>query len=129
MKQLTLAEQRKRMDNLRYGAEHVREALRTHRVHDYHPGQVIYNLGEYPARFSIRPTEYDEQLIRSLAEKGVELIQVHEEWNDAIHVLGADKYSSHDPEGMRAFIDLCHSYGIKILPYMSSGFFDIRASS
>ncbi|MBQ3591481.1 MAG: hypothetical protein II979_06025 [Clostridia bacterium] len=126
MKQLTLEEQRKRMDNLRYGAEHVRQALQTHRVHDYLPGQVIYNLGEYPARFSIRPTEYDEQLIRTLAEKGVELIQVHEEWNDAIHVLGADKYSSHDPEGMRAFIDLCHSYGIKILPYMSSGFFDIR---
>ena len=76
MKQLTLEEQKKRMDNLRYGAEHVRQALQTHRVHDYLPGQVIYNLGEYPARFSIRPAEYDEQLIRSLAEKGVELILV-----------------------------------------------------
>lgn len=126
MKQYSLEEQRRRMQNLRYGADSVRACLRTQRIHDYLPGQVIYNLGEYPARFSIMPTEYDETLIRSLAEKGVELIQVHEEWNDAIHVLGADKYSSHDPDGMRAFIELCHRYGIKILPYMSSGFFDIR---
>jgi hypothetical protein len=35
---------------------------------------------------------------------------------------GADKYDSHDPEGMKKFIDLCHYFGIKIIPYLSSSF-------
>ena len=87
---------------------------------------ILYNLGEYPAKFSIKPTEYDYDLIKSLSEKGVGLIQIHEEWNDAIRILGADKYTSHDPEGMKEFIDLCHSFCIKVIPYFSSGFFDIR---
>ena len=126
MKLFTLDEQRRRFENIGYANRVVNSCLRRHQVHDYIPGQVIYNLGEYPARFSIAPTEYDEALIADLAKSGVGLIQVHEEWNDAIRVLGADKYSSHDPKGMQAFIDLCHKYGIKILPYFSTGFFDVR---
>lgn len=98
----------------------VRDCLREIVVRDYLPGQIIYYLGDYPARFSITPTEYDEALIRSYAENGVQLIQVHEEWNDSIEKYGADKWSSHDPEGMRAFVALCHRYGIKIIPYCSA---------
>lgn len=52
---------------------------------------------------------------------------MHEEWNDGIRKLGADKFSSHDPEGMKAFIRLCHDFGIKVIPYVSTGFFDVRA--
>ena len=126
MKLLTLEEHRIRRENIRFAEEKVKGYLRRERVHDYRPGQVIYNLGEYPAGFSIRPTEYDYELIKSLSERGVGLIQVHEEWNDAIRVLGADKYTSHDPEGMKEFIKLCHDFDIKILPYVSSGFFDSR---
>lgn len=126
MKLLTLEEHRIRRENIRFAEEKVKGYLRRERIHDYRPGQVIYNLGEYPAGFSIRPTEYDYELIKSLSERGVGLIQVHEEWNDAIRVLGADKYTSHDPEGMKEFIKLCHNFDIKILPYVSSGFFDSR---
>ncbi len=126
MKLLTLEEHRARIENIRYAEINVKKYLRRERIHDYIPGQVIYNLGEYPAAFSIRPTEYDYNLIKSLAEKGVGLIQIHEEWNDAIRVLGADKYTSHDPQGLKEFIRLCHSFGIKIIPYISSGFFDSR---
>lgn len=95
-------------------------------IHDYIPGQVIYNLGEYPNKMTIRPTAYDHDLIRKLSENGVGLIQIHEEWNDAMRIMGADKFSSHDKDGLKEFIDLCHSFHIKVLPYLSSGFFDER---
>ncbi|MBQ9784248.1 MAG: hypothetical protein IJW29_01985 [Clostridia bacterium] len=126
MKQLTLAEHRARIENIRFADTRVRKCLRREHVRNYIPGQVIYNLGEYPAKFSIRPTEYDYNLIKSLSERGVGLIQLHEEWNDSQRLLGADKFTSHDPEGLREFIKLCHDFGIKVLPYVSSGFFDWR---
>lgn len=118
--------QKTRLDNIVYAEKSVAECTRRLRVFDYLPGQVIYNLGPYPAAFSIKPTEYDYNLIKSLSENGVELIQVHEEWNDSIRVHGADKYSSHDRAGMTEFIELCHKFDIQIIPYISSGYIDIR---
>jgi hypothetical protein len=126
MKLLDIEQQRRRFDNITFAETSAKKYLRKHQVHRYIPGQAVYRLGEYPAAFSIAPTEYDELRIKELAEAGVGLIQIHEEWNDAIRALGADKYSSHDPAGMHKFIDLCHKYGIKILPYFSTGFFDVR---
>ena len=126
MKLLTLEENRRRIENVRYAAEHVKACGKHVRIRDYLPGQVTYNLGPYPAKFSIEPTEYDYNLVKSFAERGVGLIQVHEEWNDSIRHLGADKYSSHDPAGMKNFIKLCHDFGIKVLPYLSAFYFDRR---
>ena len=117
---------RKRIDNIEYASRAVKSCFRKLHIRDYIPGQAIYNLGEYPNKMTIRPTEYDYNRIKQLAENGVGLIQIHEEWNDALRVMGADKYSSHDKEGLKEFIKLCHSFGIKILPYLSSGFFDER---
>ena len=107
---------RKRIDNIEYASRAVKSCFRKLHIRDYIPGQAIYNLGEYPNKMTIRPTEYDYNLIKQLAENGVGLIQIHEEWNDALRVMGADKYSSHDKEGLKEFIKLCHSFGIKILP-------------
>lgn len=126
MKLFTLEENRRRIENVRYAAENVKACQKHVRIRDYLPGQVTYNLGPYPAKFSIEPTEYDYNLVKSFAERGVGLIQVHEEWNDSIRHLGADKYSSHDPAGMKSFIKLCHDFGIKVLPYLSSFYFDRR---
>lgn len=124
--EFTLEEKRRWADNIRYVEAMTDGVSRRLTVENYIPGQVIYNLGEYPAPFKIRPTEYDYNLIKSLAERGVGLIQIHEEWNDAIRALGADKYTSHDPDGLDEFIKLCHSFGIKVIPYVSTGFFDVR---
>lgn len=126
MKEYTLEQDRARLENVVYAEKAVKACTRRLRIHNYIPGQATYNLGGYPSKFSIMPTEYDEECVKNLAAMGVGLIQVHEEWNDSIRVLGADKYSSHDPEGMRAFIDLCHKYGIKIIPYISTGYIDAR---
>ena len=97
-----------------------------HFVSDYLPGQVVYNLSEYPVPTPLAPTAYDEELLRSFADAGVGLIQIHEDFNDSQRVLGADKFSSYDPEGLQRFVDLVHSLGMKIIPYISSGYFDIR---
>lgn len=115
-----------RIANIRNAEESVKKCVFRHRIYDYLPGQVIYALTEYPHPGKIMPTEYDEERIRSLAQAGASLIQIHEDWNDSQRLMGADKYSTYDPEGMRAFIDLCHRYNIKIIPYVSSGFLDMR---
>lgn len=122
----TLDQYKARFDALGFANKKVKSCARREHIRDYIPGQVIYNLGEYPERFSIRPTEYDYNVIQTLSKNGVGLIQLHEEWNDAQRFLGADKYTSHDPEGLREFIKLCHGFGIKVLPYISTGFFDWR---
>lgn len=123
MKKLTLEEHRRRIENINSAELNNRKYFCRHRIHDYMPGQVTYNLGDYPAPFSIAPTEYDFDMLKTMADNGVELIQIHEEWNDAVRHLGADKFTSHDPEGLQKFVDLCHYFGLKIIPYISSGYF------
>ena len=122
MKQLTLEQHRARIENLRRASREVRVCTRELRISNYLPGQIIYYLGDYPAPMSITPTEYDYRLLKSYAEHGVDMIQVHEEWNDTIRRFGADKYSSCDHEGMLRFVELCHYFGIKIIPYCSSSY-------
>lgn len=122
MKKLTFVQHRSRIENINAAEHGNRKYLYRHRIRDYLPGQAVYNLGDYPAKFSIEPTEYDYHMLKDMAEHGVELIQLHEEWNDSIRRFGADKFSSHDPDGLHHFIDLCHSFGIKIIPYISSGY-------
>lgn len=36
---------------------------------------------------------------------------------------GGDKYNVVDKEGMKEFVQLCHDNGIKIIPYVPSGYF------
>ncbi len=115
---------RRRLQNLRDVNGAVTSCMAEHRIGDYLAGQVIYNLGEYPNPFSIAPTEYDEALLQEFADHGVGLIQLHEEWTDSQRVLGADKFSSHDEPGLADFISLVHSFGMKIILYASTGFFE-----
>ena len=123
MKFLTLEQQRARIENINKSVIGNKRYLRRKRIHDYLPGQAVYNLGDYPAPFSITPTDYDREMLHDMAANGVELIQIHEEWNDPIRHLGADKFTCHDPKGLEQFIDLAHSFGMKIIPYISSGYF------
>jgi len=112
-----------RIDNIRRAETGNKKYFRRIRIHDYLAGQAIYCLGDYPAKVDAAPTDYDRKLIKTLAENGVELIQVHEEWNDAVRLYGADKYNAVNRQGMKDFVELCHSYGIKIIAYVSSGYF------
>lgn len=126
MEILTREKQLRRLSNLRYAESSVKKCTKRVRINNYLPGQAIYHLTDYPAKGLMRPTEYDYNRIKELSENGVELIQLHEDWNDALRLYGADKFSCYDTDGLREFIDLCHKFNIKILPYISTGFFDER---
>ena len=115
---------RRRMRNIGSVGEAVHSCLRECAIGEYLAGQVTYNLGEYPEPFAIAPTDYDDDLLRTFAHHGVGLVQLHEEWNDSQRCLGADKFSSHDPEGLREFVELVHSLGMKVILYASTGFFE-----
>ncbi len=117
--------QQKRIDAIAYAEKSNHGYLRRIRVRDYLCGQAIYNLGDYPLFVSAKPTEYDKQLIKELAEIGVELIQLHEEWNDPLRVNGGDKFTSPDKDGLKEFVSLCHENGIKIIAYASTGYFQV----
>ncbi|MFH1006432.1 MAG: hypothetical protein V1800_02865 [Candidatus Latescibacterota bacterium] len=120
---LSLDEHRARQQNLRWAGTSITRCLRKWTIGDYLPGQVTYNLGEYPAPFSICPTDYDEQLLSECADHGVGLIQFHEEFSDPKRLLDADKFTCHDPEGLRQMVGRIHALGMKVMLYASSGYF------
>ena len=120
------ATHRRRLQNLRDAYFAVKSCMRTHVISAYIPGQITYNLGEYPAPTDLAPTAYDEKLLKELAENGVGLIQIHEEWNDPIRVLGAERFKTHDSAGLTAFVELAHKYGLKVILYTSTGFFHVK---
>jgi len=127
MQYFTENDHKKRMNNIKNARNDVKECTREMRIKDYLPGQIIYYLGDYPDKMSITPTEYDYDLLKSYAENGVDMIQVHEEWNDTIEKYGSDKWHSCDHEGMLKFIDLCHQFNIKIIPYCSSSYIHCKS--
>lgn len=126
MKKLTIAEHQARVDNLRYASEKVRDCFKVHRVTDYIPGQVVYHLGDRPAKFSLAPDDYDVQLLTRMAENGFEWIQLHEDWRDSVRLHGGNNFRSFDDAGLEKFISLCHSLGLKVIPYISSTFFNVE---
>jgi hypothetical protein len=117
---------RRRLRNLSEAHAAVRTCRCCLWVRNYLPGQAFYNLGEYPCPFSMAPAEYDHRKLAALAADGVRVILLLEEWNDSQRRLGADKFTAHDEPGFQAFVDLCHGHGMKVLPYLSSGYFESR---
>ena len=121
----SLRNEQNRLDNLSWAVESVKNFRHKHFIENYVPGQVVYNLREYPEKFPLDPSEYDFNQFKLMKEHGVGLIQLHEDWNDSIRRNGADKFSTWDPDGLKRFIDLAHAYDIKVIPYMSTGFFQL----
>lgn len=123
---MTAAEHLRRQQNLAAAHTALGPHAPWHNVQEYLPGQVIYNLTEYPEPCSMAPGAYDVALLEQFAAAGVELIQIHEDWTDSQRLLGACKYSSPDPDGLKQFVAEVHRLGMKILPYISSGYFDVK---
>lgn len=125
LKNLSLEQQRSRLQNLQEAEQKVKSCMRRHRIHDYIQGHVFYNLGEYPNPIKMEPTEYDYRILHECAKRGAGLIHFHEDWNDSLRVHGADKYSSADPEGLKLFLGVCHELGMKVTAYASMGFLQV----
>lgn len=122
LKEYTAADHRRRLENIRIGTEAIRDAMRTHLVTNYLPGQCAYNLGEYPCVKPWNPDEYDEQELDRLKEHGIQLIQLFDESNDSLRLFGGHKLTPLNPDGLRRFVAMAHRRGIKVLTYISTGY-------
>lgn len=122
MRTWSAEDHRRRLLNIQTCERGIRKCLKKHLITNYLPGQVSYNMGEYPSRAPYDPDEYDDNELAELASNGIRCLQVMEDWNDLLNLHGADRFSSPNPAGMRRFIDMAHSHGIKVLLYASTGF-------
>jgi len=113
---------RRRLESIRTCERAIRGCLRKHLITQYLPAHAAYNMGEYPSRTRWEPNDYDEQELDRLRAHGIQILQVFDEWNDSLRLFGGDKYTPVNPAGFRRFIDMVHARGMKILPYVSSGF-------
>ena len=114
---------RRRLRNIARCERGIRTCMRKHLVTSYLPGQCCYNLSEYPCPPPWKPDERDERELDRLRDHGIQLIQLHEDWNDSQRLFGADKFTPIDPAALRRFVDMVHTRGMKLIVYMSSGFF------
>ena len=119
-------EQRQRLKNIALCESSVQNCMKKHLVTSYLPGQCTYNLGEYPCRKPWEIGEWDAEELDRLKAEGIELIQLHEEWNDSQRLFGGNKYSPLNPKGFLQFLNLAHQRGMKVIVYVSSGFFEKR---
>jgi hypothetical protein len=119
----TAGDHRRRLENVRICQQGIRTCLRKHLVTSYLPGQCCYNLGEYPCVKPWDPDDWDERELDKLRDQGIQLIQVHEEWNDSQRLYGGHKLAPVNPAGFRRFVDMVHRRGMKLIVYVSSGFF------
>jgi hypothetical protein len=117
---------RRRLKNIALCEGSIHGCLRKHLITEYLPGQCSYNLGEYPSKKPWEIGEWDAQELDRLKAEGIGLIQLHEEWNDSQRLFGANKYSPLNPRGFRQFLDMAHQRGMKVIVYLSSGFFERR---
>ncbi len=113
---------RRRLENLREREQGIRKCLRKHQITNYIPGQVSYNLGEYPCRKPYNPGDADEQELDRLRDGGIRLIGIMEDWNDMLRLFGGTKFTAVNPEGLRRFIGMAHKRGMKVLLYASTGY-------
>ena len=122
LKSYTAADHRRRLESIRFCREGIRTCMRRHLITNYLPAQATYNLGEYPSKTRWELTDYDAQELDRLRDHGIQIIQVFDDWNDSIRLFGGDKYSAVNPADFRKFIELAHARGLKVLPYVSTGF-------
>jgi len=99
--------------------------LKTYRIYDYKPGQVRYQFGHYPTRNPYYPTEEDWKLLDLYAENGIEVIQIWE-WSDICGFFGKGPMEPINEKGLRRFIEECHRRNLKVIPYVSPGYLDVR---
>jgi len=107
----TAGDHRRRLENIGLCERSIRTCMRTHLIASYLPAQCCYNLGEYPCRKPWDPDQWDEQELDRLREHGIQLIQVHEEWNDSQRLFGGHKLAPLNPAGFRRFVEMVHRRG------------------
>jgi hypothetical protein len=122
IKSFTVEDHRRRLLNIQSCRSSIRSCVKTHLITNYLPGQVSYNIGETPSIAPYDPDEYDERELEELANNGIRLIQIMEDWNDLLRLHGGSRFDSPNPAGLRRFIEMAHRVDIKVLLYASSNY-------
>ncbi|MGD0111001.1 MAG: hypothetical protein ABSD48_03995 [Armatimonadota bacterium] len=119
LSQYTAADHRRRLENIGVCERGIRSCMRRHLVTSYLPGQCVYGL----KGSNLEPSEEDDRALARMAKQGIRLVQIWSRWWR--NCWGGDPmYQAANPEGLRRFIDLVHSHGLKIIPYTSTNFFE-----
>ena len=118
---------RDRLEFLKWARDNQVEesCLRRYRIYDYEPGHVRYLFGHYPTQKPYYPTEKDWELLDLYAEKGVGVVHIWGAW-DWLGLFGKGPYEPLNEKGLRRFIDECHRRKLKVIPYISPGYLDVR---
>lgn len=124
LRDYSAAEHRRRLENIAFCTQAIRDCMRKHLITDYLPAQCCYNLGEYPSRTPWNPDEQDEQELDRLKDHGIQVLQVFDDWNDSLRIFGGDKYTAVNPDGYHRFIEMTHRRGMKVLTYTSTCFLE-----
>lgn len=122
MKSYTAEDHRRRLQRIGDCESSIQACLRRHLITGYIPGQVSYNLGEYPTLKPYDPDEYDEQELDRLHDGGIRLVQIMEDWNDMLRLFGGTKFTAVNPAGLKRFTEMVHKRGMKLLLYVSTGY-------
>ncbi len=110
---------------LKWARDNNLRCLKKNRIYNYAPGHTRYQFGHYPTRRPYYPTEKDWKLLDLYAEKGLGVVHVWW-WNDICGFFGKGVYESLNEKGLRKFIDECHRRSLKVIPYVSPGYLDVR---
>ena len=108
-----------RLNNIKYCQQSINGCMRKHLVTGYIPGHFVYD--DRPKDF--RPLEKDTKILADLKSRGIGLIQLWSRWWDNPWG-GSPMYQSERKQGMREFIGLVHQFGMKVIPYTSTNFFE-----
>jgi len=117
---------RRRLENIALCEKGIRKCLRKHLITNYLPGACSYNLWEYPCHRPWEPDEWDEAELDSLRDQGIRLVQLMPQWNDSCRLYGGDTFTPYNPAGFRRFIAMAHRRGMKVIPIISTGYFERR---
>lgn len=112
---------RRRLENIRFATLNIRRSRRCHLVTNYIPGHAVYNLSSDTWDF----TENDERELAKLRDAGVGLIQPWSGWGS---VWRGKSITARNPVAFRRFVDAIHKLGMKVIPYVSSFYFEREAS-
>ena len=118
---------RKRLENLKevYQNIETENCLRIQNIQNYQPGVVRYTYGHYPSRKPHVADEEDFSLLEEYSRNGAELIILWS-WEDLSGFFRKGILEPVEENGVKRFVDFSHQRGLKVLPYTSSSFLDIR---
>jgi len=124
---MTEKAEKRRLENLRlvWRSIDVDQCLKVIHVRDYPQGFVHYAYGHYPSRQPYTPDEKDWQLLKECGKNGVDAVILWG-WHDFAGIEGKGVLTAREPEGLKKFVQVAHKNGLKVLPYTSTSWCDVR---